>query len=47
MPNPLSWYFHRLPRGLHRLEVLGNYLAQLIAPFALFLPQPSRRPPPW
>jgi hypothetical protein len=40
MPNPLSWYFHRLPRGLHRLEVLGNYLAQLIAPFALFLPQP-------
>jgi hypothetical protein len=40
MPNPLSWYFHRLPRGLHRLEVLGNYLAQLIAPFALFLPHP-------
>ena len=40
MPNPLSWYFHRLPRGLHRIEVLGNYLAQLVAPFALFLPQP-------
>jgi len=40
MPNPLSWYFHRLPRGLHRIEVLGNYLAQLAAPFALFLPQP-------
>jgi hypothetical protein len=40
MPNPLSWYFHRLPRQFHRLEVAGNYLAQLIAPFALFLPQP-------
>jgi hypothetical protein len=40
MPNPLSWYFHRLPRGLHRIEVLGNYVAQLVAPFALFLPQP-------
>ena len=40
MPNPLSWYFHRLPRRLHRLEVLGNYVAQLVAPFLLFLPQP-------
>ncbi len=40
MPGPLSWHFHRLPRSLHRFEVLGNYVAQLIAPFALFLPQP-------
>jgi hypothetical protein len=40
MPNPLSWYFHRLPRRLHRLEVLGNYAAQLVAPVLLFLPQP-------
>ena len=40
MPNPLSWYFHRLPRRLHRLEVVGNYVAQLGAPFLLFLPQP-------
>ena len=40
MPNPLSWYFHRLPRRLHRFEVLGNYLAQLVAPVGLFLPQP-------
>src|SRR5579885_3388913 len=41
MPNPLSWYFHRLPRPLHRLEVLGNHVAQLVAPFALFAPQPA------
>ena len=40
MPNPLSWYFHRLPRPLHRLEVLGNHVAQLVMPFGLFLPQP-------
>ncbi len=40
MPNPLSWYAHRLPRWFHRLEVLGNYVAQLAAPVALFLPQP-------
>ena len=40
MPNPLSWFFHRLPRGFHRLEVIGNYVAQLVAPVLLFLPQP-------
>jgi hypothetical protein len=40
MPNPWSWYFHRLPRRLHRLEVLGNHAAQLILPFGLFAPQP-------
>jgi hypothetical protein len=40
MPNPLSWYFHRLPRRLHRLEVLGSHFAQLVLPFGLFAPQP-------
>jgi hypothetical protein len=40
MPNPLSWYFHHLPRPLHRVEVLGNHFAQLVAPFGLFAPQP-------
>ncbi len=40
MPNPLSWYFHHLPKGLHRLEVLGNHAAQLIVPWLLFAPQP-------
>jgi hypothetical protein len=40
MPNPLSWYFHHLPRSLHRVETLGNFVAQLILPFSLFLPQP-------
>jgi hypothetical protein len=40
MPNPFSWYAHRLPRAFHRIEVLGNYVAQLVAPFLLLLPQP-------
>ncbi|HEV8536440.1 MAG TPA: lipase maturation factor family protein [Candidatus Limnocylindria bacterium] len=40
MPNPLSWYFHHLPKRVHRLEVLGNHLAQLVVPWFLFFPQP-------
>jgi lipase maturation factor len=40
MPNPLSWFFHHLPRPLHRVEVLGNFFAQLVVPFLLFTPQP-------
>jgi hypothetical protein len=40
MPNPLSWYFHHLPKRFHRLEVLGNHFAQLVAPVFLFAPQP-------
>src|SRR5438874_8221963 len=40
MPNPLSWYFHHLPRALHRIEVLGNHFAQLVVPLFLFAPQP-------
>src|SRR5579864_4294518 len=40
MPNPLSWYFHHLPKALHRIEVLGNHAAQLVLPFGLFAPQP-------
>jgi hypothetical protein len=40
MPNPLSWFFHHLPRPIHRLEVIGNFIAQLVLPVGLFLPQP-------
>jgi hypothetical protein len=40
MPNPLSWYFHHVPKTLHRAEVLGNHFAQLVVPFLLFFPQP-------
>ncbi|MDQ3876801.1 MAG: lipase maturation factor family protein, partial [Actinomycetota bacterium] len=40
MPNPMSWYFHRLPKAAHRIEVLGNHVAQLLIPVLLFCPQP-------
>lgn len=41
MPGPLSWFFHHLPKPLHRVEVAGNHFAQLIVPFGLFAPQPA------
>ncbi|WP_067670345.1 lipase maturation factor family protein [Nocardia miyunensis] len=40
MPGPLSWFFHHLPKPLHRLEVAANHIAQLVVPFGLFAPQP-------
>jgi Lipase maturation factor len=40
MPNPLSWFFYHLPRPLHRIEAVGNFVAQLVLPWGLFLPQP-------
>ncbi len=40
LPNPLSWFFHHLPRRAHRVEVLANHVAQVAVPFALFTPQP-------
>jgi hypothetical protein len=40
MPGPFSWYFHRLPQPLHRVEVAANHVTQLVIPFGLFLPQP-------
>ncbi|MEW1907522.1 lipase maturation factor family protein [Kitasatospora sp. NPDC085895] len=41
MPGPLSWFFHHLPKPLHRVEVAANHTVQLLVPFALFLPQPG------
>ncbi len=40
MPGPLSWYFHHLPKPLHRLEVAANHGAQLVLPVLVFAPQP-------
>ncbi len=40
MPGPLSWFFHHLPKPLHRVEVAGNHFAQLVVPIGLFAPQP-------
>lgn len=40
MPGPLSWFFHHLPKPLHRIEVAVNHVTQLLVPFGLFAPQP-------
>ncbi|MFE7362056.1 lipase maturation factor family protein [[Kitasatospora] papulosa] len=40
MPGPLSWFFHRLPRPVHRVEVAASHVTQLVVPFLLFTPQP-------
>jgi len=41
MPGPLSWFFHHLPRPVHRAEAAANFVAQLAAPVVLFAPQPA------
>jgi len=40
LPNPLSWYFHRIPGFLHKFSVLFSHFVQLVVPLALFAPQP-------
>ena len=40
LPNPLSWYFHRLPASWHRFGVLFSHFVQVVCPFGLFAPQP-------
>jgi len=40
MPGPFSWWFHRLPPRLHKVEVAANHVTQLVIPFLLFAPQP-------
>ncbi|MFF4319617.1 lipase maturation factor family protein [Streptomyces sp. NPDC001568] len=40
MPGPLSWFFHHLPKPLHRVECAANHVTQLVVPFLLFTPRP-------
>lgn len=40
LPNPLSWYFHRMPKWFHRSGVMFSHVVQLVMPFLLFAPQP-------
>jgi hypothetical protein len=40
LPGPVSWYFHRLPQRVHRMETAANHVTQLVVPFGLFAPQP-------
>ena len=48
MPGPLSRQAHLLPGWFHRLEVVGNHVAQLGVPWLLFAPILSLwLPSPW
>ena len=40
LPNPTSWYFHRLPVWFHKASVAGSHFVQILVPFGLFAPQP-------
>ncbi len=40
VPNPLSWYFHWLPRWMLHGGVAFNHFVEILVPFAFFLPQP-------
>jgi hypothetical protein len=42
LPNPLSRWFHFLPRGMLQAGVLFNHFAELIAPWFAFFPRPFR-----
>ncbi len=38
MPNPLSWFFHRLPVWVNKGGVLFNHFVELIVPFGVLVP---------
>jgi hypothetical protein len=40
IPNPLSWYFHWLPEGIHKAGVVVNHVVEVVVPFGFFAPQP-------
>ncbi|XP_014667635.1 PREDICTED: lipase maturation factor 1-like [Priapulus caudatus] len=37
VPNPLSYYLHRSPIYIHNLEVAGNHIIELIAPWFIIM----------
>jgi len=42
IPNPLSRWFHFLPRGVLKGGVIFNYVAELLAPWFVFYPRLGR-----
>jgi hypothetical protein len=40
LPNGLSWWFHRIPKPVHRFSAGYSHFVQVVAPFFLFAPQP-------
>ncbi len=42
IPNPLSPYFHFMPKWFHKLGVLWNHFVELVVPWFAFYPQIAR-----
>jgi hypothetical protein len=42
LPNPLSWYLHRLPMPIHKAGVLFTHFVELPLPWFYFVPGPLR-----
>ena len=42
LPNPLSWYAHHLPDGVHVVSVAFMFAIELAAPFFIFAPRRLR-----
>ncbi len=42
LPNPLSWYAHRMPLLFQKLSVLATFLIEIGAPFLFFGPPDAR-----
>jgi hypothetical protein len=40
LPNGLSWFFHWIPKLVHRFSAGYSHFVQVVAPFLLFAPQP-------
>ncbi|WP_435076854.1 lipase maturation factor family protein [Halococcus sp. AFM35] len=40
MPNPLSWYFDKLPAWVHKASIGVHHVIELAVPFFYFAPQP-------
>ena len=42
LPNPLAWYAHHLPDGIHVVSVAAMFAIELAAPFFIFAPRRLR-----
>ena len=38
VPNPVSFYLHKSPEAVHKMETLGNHFVELIVPWFILLP---------
>lgn len=36
LPNPISWYFHHLPKTIHTFSIMALFTIELIIPFFIF-----------